>query len=224
MSSSSPHGGTRTLADSLAATDETVDPAVVRHFVANNLLHAADQTAARVLVNYATVNSALIIGNADQFTPGVADDGRWYPIAAFGPFAMSVETRSGGRRPYRVRVALAGASSDGGEVFFAVVAGQPENTYYIPTTELTPPYDCVTFSTTSTTPVWLAPSDSLLEIAPGTVDACTRALPTVTFTGGDPTTVAISGVGFRVMAYSTVIDGVGATPQLYGVHIAEYYG
>ncbi len=220
MSLSSPHGGTRLLASTLAATDETVDPAVVRHFVANNILHAADQTAARVLVNYVVADNSLIVGNAVQYTPGLPLGGRWYPIAAFGPFATSVETRAGARRPYRIRVALAGASSDGGECFFAVVAGQPENTYYIPTSELTPPYDCVTFSTTSTTPAWLTPSDDLLEIAPGTVDACAVSIPTVTHPGGDPTTVTISGVGFRVMAYSDA----EATPLLYGVHIAEYYG
>jgi hypothetical protein len=142
-------------------------------------------------------------------------------MAAFGPFAMSIEARAGSRRPYRVRVALAGASSYGGECFFAVVAGHPANTYYIPTTELTSPYDCVTFSTTSTTAAWLTPSDSLLEIAPGTADYCNVSIPTVTHPGGDPTTVTITGVGFRVMAYT---DSAEEVPRLYGVHIAEYYG
>lgn len=220
MSLSSPHGGTRPISSTLAATDETVDPAVVRHFIANNILHAADQTAARVLVNYVVADNSLIVGNAVQYTPGVPLGGRWYPIAAFGPFALSVETRAGARRPYRIRVALAGASNDGGECFFAVVANHPGVTYYVPTTELTPPYDCVTFSTTSTTPAWLTPSDSLLEIAPGTADYCAHALPTVTHPGGDPTMVQITRLGFRVLAYSDV----ESTPLLYGVHIAEYYG
>lgn len=224
MSVTSSRGGRTAFSAALLSTPNAIDPYVTRDYIANNILHAADQTAARVLINYVSPDDAYISGNDPQSTSGVILGSKWYPIAAFGPFPLSMRDRSGTLSPYALRVALAGASSDGGECFFAVKVGTASDTYWHALGELVAPRDCMTFaSTTSTTPAWLTPDETVIEVSNGLLSHIAgtsgSAFATLDEPSGGPTLVPVHAIGIRVFAYSPA----EATPLLYGLHVAEYH-
>lgn len=226
MSVTSSRGGRTAFSAALLSTPNAIDPYITRDYIANNILHAADQTAARVLINYVSPDDTYISGNDPQSTSGVAAGEKWYPIATFGPFPLSVRDRSGTLSPYALRVALAGAA--GGEVaecFFAVKIGTATDTYWHALGDLVAPRDCMTFaSTTSTAPAWLTPDEPVIEVSNGLLSYIAgtsgSAFATLDEPSGGPTLVPVHAIGIRVFARSV---SAAATPLLYGLHVAEYH-
>lgn len=220
MSQTSPFGGLRPFDIDQANANATLDPYVVRDFVLNNLLHSADQTAARVLVNDMAPDDTYIVDNVDQFsTSPINDADFWRPAAIYGPFVLSVRTVDGIPQPYRLRCAVNGATGTGGtDAFFAIEVTEPSYRagLWLTSSAIAGPYNALTFaSTSSTTPAWLTPSHDLLEVTGDVVYRASRVYGSDDVSGGTPVSVQTISVMVRVLVRGT------AAPRLYGCHVAE---
>lgn len=184
----------------------------VRDVVFNNLLHHADQSCARVLVNF---TPALVTGK-NVYIEGVDADGRWSVVESFGPFPLSVMQRDGALRAYPLRVAIHACGGDGTAHTFAVQTSVEPWTRPVDVSLVTDGGDTCTFAaTTSTASVQLTPDVDDL-ITPQSVLFAPSAVETLTEEGGDATTVLCYMAHVRVMA-------IGTSPRLYGLHVAEVY-
>lgn len=225
MSRSFVRAGRRDWPASHIDTDSEIGPCTVRDDIANNLLHAADQASARVLVNWVAVAASLTPGNApDSIATSASDD--WYLWATFGPFHVSTMERAGERVAYPLRVALAAAASDVFTVKFAVVVrpvGEAvvggdgvalEDAYFVAGS------DCERFSTASTTNAWLTPEGTgKITIARPTIDAATGTRVTLDEPAGNAVNVTTTEVEIHVYA----LCNDDATGIVYGLHVAEVY-
>ncbi len=125
--STSPLGG-RLLTDTtlFQGGNDPVDTVLVRDVVQNNLCHFADEFA-QVRVNWSAGQTAYTngAGYLTSRTTNIRADFT-YHIASFGPFPISLRQLNGtGGASYRLRIRLAGASSDGNAVTFWAVLGPP---------------------------------------------------------------------------------------------------
>jgi hypothetical protein len=229
MTQSSPFGGRRDFDLALFGEDDSINSVMCRDYVSNNVLHAADQTCARVLVNWMAADDAYIVDNVDQFTTGYYRSDQWLAIAGYGPFSISVrQDASGVPVPYRIRAAVYAASATAatttyyalqvipGEFLDANMAGGIDVT-------LAPVTDGSNLiylgSTSSATPAWLAPSFSgWCDVTMPAVSIETRSVLDVP---GGTAYVAVhpATIGLRLLAYS---DGAVA-PRVYGLHVAEFF-
>lgn len=218
MSQTSPFGGRRDFDVLNVAEGATVDPYISRDYVANNLLHAADQVCARVLISDMASDDALIVDNVPQYSTADVSSVAWLPVEAFGPFPISTRFVDGIPVAYRLRCALYAASASGGSsVTFAVQALPDPSlvpTWILDTDSVVGPYNVVTFAaTTSATPAWLAPDDDVMEVTAASLGSFTAVVDDVP--SGTPTTMECPAVWLRVIAYGD------AAPRLYGIHVAE---
>lgn len=216
MSSSSPFGGIRSFDLDNAAANATIDPWICRDYIVNNLLHCADQTAARVLVNDMVADDAYIVDNVQQYTTAAYTNVEWRPLARYGPFAISTRVVDGVIRPYRFRVAIAGASGSGGSAANFAIDVRPIPSWTTTGSYLTGVDGMGFAATTSTTPAWLTPNADLMQLSAAVVER--RAYSVLHIVGGSPVTLETAEVVFTVMGY-----GAGE-PRLYGCHIAEVFG
>lgn len=221
MTQSSPHGGMKTFALEQVDPNADLGPVLCRDFIANNILHAADQSCARVLVNEVAADDSFIVDNVDQYSTGIADDVSWRPVTAYGPFPVSTRAVDGSYAGYRIRAALFAAASAGApkSVEYAVqMLRYDPSIERVRVREVISGINAVVFSaTSSTTPGWLTPT---------TEDVCTvsaeavggRILPQPLVPGvSTPVSVIVGQMLVRVLARGT------AEARLYGVHIAEVY-
>lgn len=226
MTASSPKAGRVLYPASYQQSDDPLDSVLYRNVVANNALHAADQTS-RVFVNWRAVKSSLVTGNPkthlepDQL--GAANT--WYPIGIFGPWPMSLWDDL---VPYKVRVELVGASTGGATATFGMAIAPVEGPFN-PTRMLdsgTDNVDRLIFATTtSATPAILAASTGSDLITPSPLAIRTSEMPRQTLddTGGALIEVITHDIAFHVYAKSSG-TGAGSLPKLYGLHIAEFVG
>ena len=106
--------------------NDPVDTVLVRDVVQNNLCHFADEFA-QVRVNWSAGVTTYTNG-AGYLTARTASilSNFAYHIASFGPFPIALrQSSSTTGASYRLRVRLAGASSDGSAVTFYAVLGPP---------------------------------------------------------------------------------------------------
>jgi hypothetical protein len=109
--STSPFFGIRAFDAAHITPTGMVDPVLLTDYVSNNLLHCADQTCARVLVNDMSPVSSLTGNSVPQYTSGGYDSTQWRPIAAYGPFPLSDPLRYLRRGGY-IDVLFRGARDD----------------------------------------------------------------------------------------------------------------
>lgn len=221
MSQTSPFGGRRDFDLGNAAESATVDPYIARDYVANNLLHAADQACARVLISDMASDDALIVDNFDQFTTADVSSVAWLPVETFGPFPISTRFVDGVPVAYRLRCAIYASSSSMGQEVTCAIQAVPDGTmaaaWIRDTASVVGPENVVTFAPTlTTTPAWLAPDDdgvmTLNASALGTSTVVVDDVPS-----GVPTTLEYAAVWLRVIAYSPYSAGL----RIYGIHVAE---
>jgi hypothetical protein len=224
MSQSSPFGGRRDFDLALAGEDDSVNTVLCRDYISNNILHAADQTCAKVLVNWMAADDAYIVDNVDQFSTGYYRADQWLCIAAYGPFDLSTRLVDGVVKPYRIRAAVFAASSTANSTSYAleITRGRfldsdiPGGvlTTLMPGTETN-----IIFlgSTSSTTPGWLTPSGN--GWCDPTLDAVTIEERSVIDLPGGSVRVSLetSTIGLRLLAYGD------AEPRVYGLHVAEFF-
>lgn len=223
MTQSSEWGGRRDFDINQADADATVDPYIMRDFVANNLMHAADQVCARVLVNDIAADDSYIVDNVDQFTTCDPSSAYWRPCGVFGPFAISTRVDGDQIKAYRMRCGVYGASSSGGtSVTFAIqflpYTSEVSARSSVDAGGIAHGTNAVLFdATTSTTPAWLTASSSADVVCEINRDAwSTMVHSTVGIPGStEPVSVETHMVLVRVLATGTV------AARLYGVHVAE---
>jgi hypothetical protein len=219
--STSPFFGIRAFDAAHITPTGMVDPVLLTDYVSNNLLHCADQTCARVLVNDMSPVSSLTGNSVPQYTSGGYDSTQWRPIAAYGPFPLSCAISAGTVTTYRIRCAIYAAAATS-TCSFAVHAMTGYGYGYIDfmsSSSLTTGVDCVVFSAAvSVTPAWLSAdptsSNSIMTISPASIYE--RVWEVADVPGSStPVGLVVPTIVFRVMA-----KGAGE-PRLHGVHIAE---
>lgn len=227
MSQSSPFGGRRDFDLAvIGAEDQSVNSVICRDYVSNNVLHAADQTCARTLVNWMAADDAYIVDNVDQFTTGYYRADQWLCIGGYGPFDLSVRTNADGVPvPYRVRAAVYAASGAAAATYYAleVVPGQylDANIAGGMLVSLAPATDGSNLiylgTTSSTTAAWLSPSfNGWCDVTMDAVSIETRSVIDVPG-GTSHVNLQTCTVGLRLLAYGD------AVPRVYGLHVAEFY-
>lgn len=229
MSQSSPFGGRRDFDLALAlgtSGSAPVSPVLCRDYISNNILHAADQACARVLVNWMAADDAYIVDNVDQFTTGYYRDDQWLCIAGYGPFDLSVRQNTDGVPvPYRIRACVYAKSSTAATTHYAlqVVRGEflDANLAGGMLVSLAPATDGTNLiylgSTSSTTAGWLSPVGSgWCDVTMGAVSIETRSVIDVPG-GSSHVALQTCTVGLRLLAYGDTV------PQVYGLHVAEFY-
>lgn len=218
MTASSPRGGRRRY--SIAGFDglSTIPAMLYRDTVANNILHAADEASAKVLVNWNAPDTSLITGTPQVYMAGDLETAsRWYRMAAYGPFGLSVRT---GSRPYTLVVEVEAKASIAAATQIAIEIGplmdQPGN--IIAGTGR----NSQQWNTSSTSRAWLTSVSASNLIV---VDSTT--LETIT---SRPTVDAVTGLDLEVLSCEVYVNVFGwstagtAEPQIYGVHVREYVG
>ncbi len=226
MTQSSPFGGRRDFDLALFGEDDSINTVMVRDYVYNNALHAADQIGARVLVNSMAADDTYIVDNVDQFTTGYLTDDRWWAVGAFGPFNVSVRLDSAGEpAPYVIRASAYAASASAlSTVNYALllVPGTSLGASVVRSYAIADVVDGVNAivlgSTSSTTPAWLTPTSGWCRPNMSAVDGyVTNSV--IDVPGSTSYTASQSmSVGAYLLAYGT------AAPRVYGLHVAEFYG
>lgn len=222
MTSRSTYGGRRKLDSAILDDDAPIDAGVAA-LLANNVIHAADESA-RVWVNWCAPTAAYKTGSIDEFIEPLSGDvvtGGWFQVRKVGPIPLSV-FRDG--TPYLLRVRIAGAvSAVAGDVTFAVGTGPPGGVLdeVLAATERNyVRYDDIS----STTPADLTPvepASGILSIDQARVEASIVARPTLVDTGGESGEVEAAEFYVFVWAKTTNVTSV---PQLWKLHVAEYVG
>lgn len=219
--------------------DRAVSTALMRDVI-DTALHKADQ-AAQVRLNWVAPAAAVWTAGGephvsiygDQEAGGLdtstEDVPLWYRFGVRSFYAPKV--RAGGQG-YQLRIRLAGASSDGGTVNFAVIV-QPGRastlgTFYgMDPASGTVPVAIKRYSgITATTPSYLTPDDGLhvLTIPRVLIDAAyalESAYTTDVDLGGAETAVVIPSLTIVPIALTLTADTV---PVLYACHAAEFVG
>jgi hypothetical protein len=225
MTQSSLFGGRRDFDLVHYSADRPIGPYLARDYVANNVMHAADQTCARVLVNDMAADDTYIVDNVDQFATAYSDALYWHPVEARGPFNISVKLNADGRpQPYRLRCAINAASGTGAvAVNYAILvvpgfflAGITESAWDLSGlaggTNV-----CIFGATTSTSPAWLTPAaNGYIDV---TMDVVSLGERSVIDVPGSTSYVglATAEIGIVVLAYGS------AAPRVYGLHVAEFH-
>jgi hypothetical protein len=228
--STSAFGGSILYDPADVGADRYCDAAIIRDGVANSALHKADSAAQHRAVWVAGVE-ALWSADSDPWLVPSGDlsalalrDGVWYTMPLRGAYAPKV--RASGAA-YRLRVWLAGRSSDGGAVDFLVMVSPRSTRSHFVTFGGDPIWPFKTYSgITSTTIAELTADDAtrILDVPKSVVDASLglETWSTLTDLGGVP-------IGLRVPMLEVVVMarrvGAGSTlPELHGVAVEEVIG
>lgn len=224
------------------AADRFVDTALMRDLV-DTALHKADEFG-QVRLHWAAPKSTVWVENNDPFDVitggdrttdsldvGSAEAPIWYFFGARSFYCPKVRADGSG---YKLRVYMAGCSSDGGEVDFGmlVMPGRARNAWL--TWGGTPgdgstgyPVAAKLFSgITSTTPAKLTPDDAsnILTVSSAMIEAAYR-LESVTSTlvdiGGAPTSIIMPTL--EVIPFAQTLNS-GTVPRLYLANAAEFVG
>jgi len=223
MTQSSPFGGRRDFDLVHYTADRPIGPYLARDYVANNVMHAADQTCARVLVNDIAADDTYIVDNVDQYATAYTNALYWHVVEARGPFNISVKLNADGRpQPYRLRCAINAASGTGAvAVSYAILVVPGHSASYNVQASrdvLTGGTNvCVFDATTSTTPAWLTPAaNGYIDVNMDVVSLGERSVIDVpgstSYVG-----LATAEIGIFVLAYGS------AAPRVYGLHVAEFH-
>lgn len=201
-----------------------VDTTLVRDVVVNNLNHAADEYA-QVRVAYSAAATSFS-GGQGYVTPRTtlrsADE--FNRVATFGPFPLSVSENGSS---YKLRIRLAGASSDNtNTATFRVVLSPTNRAYGAAVSDLGP--RVWEASTTSSTSAYLTGANvddsdpTLIYLSNALVGECTRNdIATLDDLAGDPATVSQCLVYLSVFAK---VSNTATTPRLTALYAAEYVG
>lgn len=215
MTARSPRGGRRIFDSTRFDNQSPVGTMVVRDALLNNILHAADEANAKVLVNWTAPKSSLIAGTPQTYVTGdleAADT--WYPIESYGPFGLSVFA-DGTPYPLVVEV-LARSSTAGADVSVAVQVSRTPH-------ELSTFREYQRWNTSSATPAWLTSVSASNLIVP----ARSALLPPVPRPTIDAASSSLTREVLQCDVYVNVFGwsdlGVDEV-QLHGMHVREYVG
>ena len=210
MSYSSPRKRIIKSPSTLLDAGKPLDSFSARDVVFNNLLHHADQSCARALVNFTAAN----VTAKNLYISGLDASGSWGLVEQFGPFPLSAMQRDGVIRAYPLRVAL-NAGTDGTSHSYAVQISAEPFSRPVASGLVADGGDTCTFNATTGASGWLTATvdDIILPQAPLTSP---RSVPTLTEPGGDAVNVLCYMAFVRVLC-------IGSSPRLYGMHVAEVY-
>jgi len=202
--------------------DDPMDAVMMRDGVLNNALVLADEYA-QVRCNWMS-----IVGGSGQGYVGLPSSfaaDTWYRIGEFARFPIQLRHTG---RPYRLRIRIAGATTNaGGAARFAAVLSPPGY--------LTPPFldDAddsiyITSETTSTSHAWLggvsqgsAARVTMLELSSELAARWATPASTLDDLGGNPATMSQVIVALTVFAKNA---SASYDSRLSGVYAAEYIG
>lgn len=216
MTASSPRGGRRRF--SIASFDglSSLPGMLLRDTLANNIMHAADEANAKVLVNWNAPDTSLITGTPQTYMAGDLEAAAtWYRMAAYGPFGLSVKA---GATPYTLVVEVEAKASIAAATQIAIEVG--------PLADL--PHNIIDgtgrnsqqWNTSSTARAWLTSvSTSNLIVVDSSALSAVTARPTDE--AGEPREIVSVEVYVNVFGWSTAGT---AEPWIYGVHVREYVG
>lgn len=229
MTARSPRGGRRDFPASFFTGNTDLDAYIARDVLANNLLHCADEGGAPVFANTVVPKTSLIPSTPVQYRSALAGFSSVYPndwvaICTFGPFFVPTFSDL---TPYRMRVALFGATGAGSATDFFVRfmsdvgASAPGIEYGGGGSG-----DGLTFTTSSATPSWITATEGtdVVTISAGVLDnARARApLPTLDDTGGVAAEASVCSI--YAMVYGRSVGKGADKAQLFGLHVAAYVG
>ena len=206
--------------------NDPVDTTITRDVIVNNLCHFADEFA-QVRVNWSAGQTAYTNGSGylTTRTSSLRTTYR-YHIASFGPFPIALrQSNASTGASYRLRVRLAGASSDGNAVTFYAVLGPP-----YAATALAYYAEDLTWAanTSSTTMGWLTGASSGANnwstqvVVPGSyLSRMLTETATKDDLGGNRAGVQQCLVSLHVFASVQIATSV---PRLGAVYAAEWVG
>lgn len=192
--------------------DDPMDTAMARA-IANNALHLADQ-AGQVRACWGDFDTSS--GNT-AITHTFGGTNVWERVLGIGSFPVSV--RADGSA-YPMRVFLRGASASGSyTAHFRVTVCAPGMAARCINENDT---DVESFSTTSTTDAWLAPSGGLIEIPADKVSYSAWGVNTIDGVAGNAVTAPMSWFVCEVWAMRD--NALLTSCDLCGLYLAEYIG
>ncbi len=215
--STSPHEG-RLLSGYALSSNRAIGASGAQDYALNNLLHYADEYA-QVRVAFSTASIEL--------TPRYSDNtvNRWYPIAAFGPFPVTL--RASGKS-YSLRVRVAGANSNNASTVKFRVVLSPQREAQTHANATLENFVFETATTSSSTSAWLTgtsqgtpSSTTLLNIPADYAAAWSTTTATLVDVGGYPVSVQQCLVSACVFGSTASLTSI---PELHGLYLAEYVG
>jgi hypothetical protein len=212
--------------------DEPMGAVRYRDELLDTALHKADSIA-QVRYAWTAPDPSLLAGNETPETiphtgtdldEATVDSPRWFGFGEGVTYCPKV--RADGSA-YPLRIDLAGASSGGDRVDFAVVVVPRLEAGIQPLWGATPIGISKVYSDiTATSAAWLTPDDGsrMVEIPRTVIDralALESPWSTLTDIGGDRTSVVMPLL--RVAVYAQTFDAA-SSPELHGLVVAEYIG
>jgi hypothetical protein len=223
---SSPFQGTILFDAGDFDTDEPLDTVLVRDALFGSALHKADMHG-QTRASWVAIKESLVAQSETHLHPVVlgtivvatsSTDTAWYELPCRATYTPKIRADGGG---YQLRVWLAGRSSAGEQVDFAVVA-VPRGAAATPDSS----YPSVRFTNvTSTTIAALEPDGdpwmNLPSTFVGSASEMERAWWTKTDIGGSGTTVEVPLIEVRVFGQTW---DESSQPQVFGFHLSEFVG